>query len=309
MSQGRLPVTTKKIWDSLTKELMQVDPQDLISWIFPDAIYVGELNTELLKEPVRADQMYTVTWEGEQMGFHIEFQKRHDTNMGRRVWRYNALASDRTDLPIYSVVIYLVDDERSVAEPPYAIKLPNGEIVHYFMYRNIKLWEIPSEALLEQNLPGLLPLLPLTREGQQRETVEQMHHRLQQAGKPDLLAIGYLIAFHALTQENGHQWLEEIFMDSENILEGTPLGDKIHKKGLIQGLKQGREQGFEQVLQVQRASLLNFVKTHFPAELALASQQVGLIMTPFQAQELLDKLTVARTDDEVEAVLLSIPHA
>jgi predicted transposase YdaD len=306
---GRLSVTTKKIWDSLTKELMQAGPQDLISWIFPNALYTGELDTELLKEPVRADCMYTITWEGEQVGFHIEFQKRHDTNMGRRVWRYNALASDRTDLPIYSVVIYLVDDERSVVEPPYAIKLPNGEIIHYFMFRNIKLWEIPSEALLEQNLPGLLPLLPLTREGHQRETVEQMYHRLQQAGKTDLIAIGFSIAFHALTQENEHQWLKEIFMDSENILEGTWLGDKIHEKGVIQGLEQGRKQVFEQFLPVQRASLRNFVKMHFPAEFALANRQVELIMTPFQAQELLDKLTAARTDDEVEAILLSIPHA
>jgi predicted transposase YdaD len=306
-------VTTKKIWDCLTKELMQAGPQDLISWIFPNALYTGELDTELLKEPVRADRMYTITWDGEQMGFHIEFQKRHDTNMGRRVWRYNARACDRTDLPIYSVVIYLVDDKRSIAEPPYAIKLPNGEIIHYFMFRNIKLWEIPSQALLEQNLPGLLPLLPLTREGHQRETVEQMHHRLQQAGKTDILAIGFSIAFHTFTQENEHQWLKEIFMDSENILEGTWLGDKIHEKGVIQGLQQGleqgRKQGFEQVLQVQRASLLNFVKTHFPAELAEASRQVELIMSPFQAQELLDKLTAACTDDEVQAILLSIPHA
>ena len=306
-------MTTKKIWDSLTKELMQTGPQDLISWIFPNAIYTGELDTELLKEPVRADCMYTITWEGEQIGFHIEFQKRHDTNMGHRVWRYNALASDRTDLPIYSVVIYLVDDKSSVVEPPYAIKLPNGEIIHYFMFRNIKLWEIPSEALLEQNLPGLLPLLPLTREGHQRETVEQMYHRLQQSGKTDLLAIGFSVAVHAFTQESEHQWLKEIFMESENILEGTWLGDKIHEKGVVQGrkqgLEQGRKQGFEQVLQVQRASLLNYVKTHFPAELALASRQVELIMTPFQAQELLDKLTAARTDDEVEAILLSIPHA
>src|SRR5215469_13369004 len=221
-------MTTKKIWDSLTKELMQAGPQDLISWIFPEATYVGELNTELPKEPVRADQMYTVTWEGAQMGFHIEFQKRHDTHMGRRVWRYNALASDRTDLPIYSVVIYLADDEHSVAESPYAITLPNGEVVHYFVFHNIKLWEIPSEALLEQNLPGLLPLLPLTREGHQRETVEQMYHRLQHVGKTDLLAIGYSIAFHALSKEYGHQWLKEIFMESEytlgDILAETPIG-------------------------------------------------------------------------------------
>src|SRR5579859_2523227 len=167
------PMTTNKVWDTLTKELMRANAQDLISWIFPNAICVGELNTELPMDPVRADQMCTVTWEGMPMGLHIEFQKRRDTNMGRRVWRYNALASDRTNLPIFSVVIYLVNDKRSVVEPPYAIQLPNGEIVHYFMFQNIKLWEIPSRALLEQNLLGLLPLLPLTREGLQRETVEE----------------------------------------------------------------------------------------------------------------------------------------
>jgi hypothetical protein len=259
------------------------------------------------------------------MGFHIEFQKRHDTNMGQRVWRYNALASDHTNLPIYSVVIYLVDDKRSIAEPLHLIKLPNGEVVHYFMFQNIKLWEIPSQALLEQNLSGLLPLLPLTKGGHQREIVEQMYRLLQQAGKTDLLAIGYSIAFHALIEEDDHQWLKEIFMNSENILEGTPLGDRIYEKGVIQGREQGREEGrekgreqgreegreevFEQVLQVQRASLLNFVKTHFSAELVLANRQVGLITTPFQAQALLDKLTVARTDGDVEAILLSLPYA
>ena len=81
------------------------------------------------------------------------------------------------------------------------------------------------------------------------------------------------------------------------------------EKGREQGREEGREEVIKQVLQVQRASLLNFVKTRFPAELALANQQLGLLLTPFQAQALLDKLTVARTDDEVQAILLSLPHA
>ena len=42
-----------KIWDGLMKRLMQASPQDLVSWIFPDAIYAGVLNTELQKDPVR----------------------------------------------------------------------------------------------------------------------------------------------------------------------------------------------------------------------------------------------------------------
>lgn len=82
-----------KTWDSLMKRLVQANPQDLISWIFPDSIYEGELNTELQKEPIRADLMYTVRRKGQKIGFHVEFQKQHDDHMGRRVWEYNVLTS------------------------------------------------------------------------------------------------------------------------------------------------------------------------------------------------------------------------
>jgi hypothetical protein len=105
MLHGRLPVTTKKIWDGLMKRLAQASPQDLISWIFPNAVYEGELNTEIPKEPIRADLMYTMRWKGKQVGFHVEFQKDKHTNMGQRVWDYNVLTYVRTRLPVYSVVI------------------------------------------------------------------------------------------------------------------------------------------------------------------------------------------------------------
>ena len=305
-----------KVWDSLMKRLVQANPQDLISWIFPNAIYEGELNTELQKDPVVADLMYTMIWKGKQVGFHIEFQKKHDENMGQRVWDYNVLTSVRTRLPIYSVVLYLVKDG-SIAEPPYTIELPNGEIIHHFVFRNIKLWEIPPEVLLKQNLPGLLPLLPLTQEGDRREVVEQMVHSLEQVGNENLLALGYAFAVRMLTQEMDQLWLKEMFMSVENIFEGTWIYDEILQKGVVkgleqgvkQGIKQGIEQGIEQELQALRATLVSFVKAHFSDQLALARQQVGLITTPSQAQECLEKLFAARTNDEVRQILFSLPHA
>jgi predicted transposase YdaD len=300
-------VTTQKFWDSLTKRLVQTNPQDLISWISPNTVYESELNTELQKDPIRADLMYIVRRKGRKVVFHIEIQKQHDKNMGRRVWEYNVSTTLYTGLPVYSVVLYLVKDS-SIVEPPYTIDLSDDEIVHHFVFQNIKLWEIAPETLLEQNLPCLLPLLPLTEEGNRREVVQQMFHRLQQADKKDLLAIGYRITVLML-KEIDQQWLKEMFMSVENIFEGTWMYDEIHQKGVKQGLEQGVKQGLEQGLQAQRTLLLSFVKTHFPNELALANQQVGLIMTLPQAQELLDNLFVTRTDDEVKAILLSIPHA
>ena len=305
-----------KIWDGLTKRLMQAGPQDLISWMFPGAVYEGELNTELLKDPIRADMMYTMKWKGREVALHIEFQKRRHGRMDRRVWEYNVLTSVRTGLPVYSVVIYLVKDG-SVAEPPYSIEWPTGEIIHHFVFRNVKLWEIPAEVLLEQNLPGLLPLLPLTQEGDRREVVEQMIGRLQQVGRKDLLALGHTFSALMLKKESDQQWLREKFMSMEDILEESWYYQKILQKGIVEGMAKGMvegmtkgmEQGVEQGLQALRTTLIRFVEVHFPDQLALAEQQIELTTTPSQVQEMLDKLFVARTNDDVRKILLALPHA
>jgi predicted transposase YdaD len=308
-------VTTQKIWDSLTKQLVQTNPQDLISWISPNTVYESELNTEIQKDPIRADLMYIVRRKGRKVVFHIEIQKQHDNNMGRRVWEYNVSTTVHTGFPVYSVVLYLVQDS-SIVEPPYTIDVSDDEIVHHFVFQNIKLWEIAPDTLLEQNLPGLLPLLPLAQEGNRREVVQQMFQSLQQVGNKDLLALGYAFAVRKLKKID-QPWLKELFMSVENIFEGTWIYDEILQKGMAKGLEQGLERGLEQGLErgleqglkVLRATLVHFVKANFPDQLALAEQQVGFVTAPSQAQELLDKLFVARTTDEVRKILLSLPHA
>ena len=66
-----------KQWDILTKMLMQANPQDLVSWILPNAVYQGELNVELQKKhPVFADLLYTIKCEKEQVVLHVEFHQR-----------------------------------------------------------------------------------------------------------------------------------------------------------------------------------------------------------------------------------------
>jgi predicted transposase YdaD len=315
-------------WDHLTKLLMQANPQDLVSWVLTDAIYEGELNVELQKYPIRADLLYTVKWKGEEVALHVEFQHDSDNKMDRRAWEYNCLTSIHTGLPVYSVVIYLVK-AGSIADPPYEIKLPTGFTVHRFLFQNIKLWEIPAEVLKRQKLPGLLPLLPLTEEGERREVVEDMIECLQQAGRADLLPLAY--AFSALTfkEENERQWLKERFDTMEDILaESWAYQEMVQKgmakgleRGLKQGLEQGKQQGLEQgkqqgleqgkqqgleqgKLQSLEEIVVRFVEIHFPDLVPLAKQQVRLATTSQQLQEMVDKLFVAHTDREAKAVLL-----
>ncbi len=121
-----------KQWDILTKMLMHANPQDLVSWLLPDAVYEGELNVELQKKPpIFADLLYTIKCAEEQAVLHVEFQHGRDDQMDRRVWEYNCSAWMHTGLPVYSVVIYLLKDS-PIVEPPSKMKWPTGLIIHHF---------------------------------------------------------------------------------------------------------------------------------------------------------------------------------
>lgn len=276
-----------------------------------NAIYLGELNVELQrKHPVFADLLYKVQWKEKEGILHVEFQRKRDENMARRVWEYNHLATTYAGLPVHSVVIYLLPDG-PIGDPYYEVNFPTGFTVHQFHFRNVKLWEIPPEVLKQQNLPGLLPLLPLTKGAMSREGVEEMIGSLRQAGREDLLPLGYAFSALVFKQKKEHLWLKErfdrmreIFEDSwayqEMVQQGVAQG---LEQGLEQGLKQGLKQGLEQGKQSLEHIVVRFVELHFPDLVPLAKQQAALATTPQQLQVMLDLLFVAHTEDEARAIL------
>ncbi len=184
-----------KIWDDLMKMLAKANPQSLVSLLLAGARFEAEKDTELKVRTVNADIIYNVVWKGKKIVLHVEFQRRRDKMMARRTWEYNVLTGCLLRRPVYSVVLYLVPDG-DIVESPYEQKLPDGEVVHVFYFKNIKLWEIPVEVLTQSGLEGMLPLLPLAKDGARREVVEDMITGLKKSGKEDLLPLGY--AFSAL---------------------------------------------------------------------------------------------------------------
>jgi predicted transposase YdaD len=90
----------------------------------------------------------------------------------------------------------------------------------------------------------------------------------------------------------------------KGVVEGMTKG---MAKGMVEGMTKGMEQGVKQELQVLRKTLIRFIETHFPDQLSLARQQVELMTTPSQIQEILDELFIARTNDDVGKILLALP--
>jgi flagellar biosynthesis/type III secretory pathway protein FliH len=189
------------------------------------------------------------------------------------------------------------------------MKVPTGFTLHRFQFQNIKLWEIPLEVLKEQKLPGLLPLLPLTKDGDRREVVEEVIEGLEQAGRTDLLPLAYVFSAYTFDGENVQQWLIERFNTMKDLLEDNWAyremvkwaEEKSLKRGIEQGVERGLKQGKKEALE---QIVICFVETHFPDLTSLAKQQAALIKSSQQLQKILNKLFVAHTDNEARAALL-----
>ena len=97
-----------KKWDNFMKLLARENPQALVSLFLKGAMYEGDMNPELITQMIIADGLYHVKWNGESIVLHVEFQRAWKSNVPRRVWEYNALASIISEKPVYSVVQYPV---------------------------------------------------------------------------------------------------------------------------------------------------------------------------------------------------------
>jgi len=156
------------------KRLVRGYAKHFTRWLTGEAVYVRALDIELKNQHLFADALLEVLLHGQPGLLHIEFQAYDDPDMEMRLLEYNVLASRQYGhLPVYSYVIYLRKAGK-IAESPLVRTFPNGEEVHRFFYRVVKLWEIPAEALLQTGWMGVLPLVTLTAGGKQPEVVREM---------------------------------------------------------------------------------------------------------------------------------------
>jgi hypothetical protein len=267
------------------KWLVRQNPQFLVSFLLPDAMFIGEVDRELQAPSVTADTLYRVMSQEEPIVLHVEFQSQHDPEMGERLWRYNALSRIHTKLPVYSVVIYLLEHKRLV-ESPYVIRLPGGRPTQRLDFETIKLWELDPEVFEQPELVGLLPLLPLTKGGKNRETVERMIDGLEKAGRQDLFMVGYAFSDLVLTAAGDNEWLKASFFMQHDILKDTWVFQQVIKEGLEQQLSR-------------------FVELRFPSLLTLAKQTIEQKKSVEQLQLMLDKLYQVNTIEEARAALLA----
>lgn len=292
-------------WDTRMKQLIGIKPQDFVSWLVPDAELVNELSEELHGRDLDTDKLYKIRLRGQLLLLHIEFQRRSERKMDKRVWEYNVLATLAYGLPVLSFVIYLRKDSK-IAESPVIWAAPNGQEIHRFYFENIKLWEIDPNILRRKGLVGLFPLLPLTQAGIGPEVIEEAIARIQTEGgetTPDLLSLLYLLTELACENDDDIHWLDRRFAMLYDVLQESKAYQKIKQEGLEEGLLRGRKEG---ELQALHQTILTIIQTRFPKIVRLAKKQTAVVDDPAVLQELITYLITAQTVEEARQHLLAL---
>lgn len=288
-----------KQWDDGMKRLFWAEPQDFVSWLMPGAEYVDKVTLELknLTRTIIPDALDRINVDGQTGLLHVEFQKRADPDMANRVWEYNVRATLEYNCPVYSFVIYL----RPISGVPASEVTWGFERygrVHDFHFTNVKLWELPQEALRETGLMGLLPLLILAKDGEQRRVAEGVFDELREAGKNELLSVALVLAGLVFTDESEQRWLERRRAMLEDILRDSWVYQDILKEGL----EEGREEG----LQTMRLAILDIVQARFPAIVDVVKKELDGIHDPTLLRRLTFKVGTAADAHEASRALFRI---
>jgi len=162
---------------------------------------------------------------------------------------------------------------------------------HHFTFQVIRLWKIPPEVLKQSGFEELLPLLPLAKGSQNRETVDEMISELIARDRSDLLELGHFCAGLAFKDEASKQWLKERFRKVQEIIEGSWVYQET--------LEKGRQQAFQQ-------AAISIVKTRFPELEQFATEIIETISDPNRLQTLIVELSGASSQEHAKVLLLSL---
>src|SRR5207248_1006939 len=165
-----------------------------------------------------------------------------------------------------SCVRYLRQDG-AVPQPPHRWQAADGRVTNDFHYTVIEVANMTAEEVQAFGEIGLLPLLPLTKDGATREVVEEMLTELQDAGNLDLLQIGQMIASLAFGDRRpaDQEWVLRRYREMYYRLQETPLYKEMTRLATEKALQEGHQEGLrEGELRASREILLSLVQMRFP---------------------------------------------
>jgi predicted transposase YdaD len=241
--------------DQGLKRLLTVRPADILTLAFPGIEYQSDLPTDVATEPQLAlDTLFRARYEGVECAVNVEVQAYRDDEMPRRCFEYGARASVVHQLPVLSVVLWLLR-RGNIPPTPYEMRIGSW-VQATWQIVNIEVYNLDARDIIAAGLPGLLPLVPFMRGGD-TEAIEQAGQALkeQEVQAPqshaewgDLVSLLAVFTARMRGEEAARALIRSMYMSTE-FLEESPLYRAWRAEAREQGLEQGKELGLEEGLE------------------------------------------------------------
>ena len=164
-----------KTADIGSKRLISLAPDAWVKWVTqqPDVIAKEILASEF--QWISRDTDVLVQAYNPQIGDFLvlnELQLRYTNRMPQRMRAYAALAEERYNLPVYPVLVNILQPTPGVViSSSYESEVLGLKSLQE--YRTINLWEIDVAIVFQQPLPSLLPFVPVLKGGGEETVVRQ----------------------------------------------------------------------------------------------------------------------------------------
>jgi len=167
-----------KTADIGSKRLISLAPDAWVKWVTqqPDVIAKEILASEF--QWISRDTDVLVQAYNPQIGDFLvlnELQLRYTNRMPQRMRAYAALAEERYNLPVYPVLVNILQPTPGVViSSSYESEVLGLKSLQE--YRTINLWEIDVAIVFQQPLPSLLPFVPVLKGGGEETVVRQAYN-------------------------------------------------------------------------------------------------------------------------------------
>ncbi len=169
-----------------------------------------------------------------------ELQLRYNQQVPRRMRAYTALAEEKYQLPVYPVLVNLL--EASIESISSSFDQQFAGLRSIQDYRVINLWEVEVDVVFERNLSTLLPFVPILKGGGEEQVIRRALRELRRSSLPGELES--MLGFFA-TYVLDTDLVQQILRLDMAILEQSPLYreivERIERRGEQRGIAIGEQ--------------------------------------------------------------------
>ena len=294
-----------KRYDISMKCLAEIYPQDLAKLVFgPEFSGSVEFRPETLPI-VSARESDLLLYINKEFILHIEFQSTHESDIpDRMIDYYGRILRHYKIRDVYPVVIYL-NPKTAPKEIPDSYTHDFLDMEALYKYKVLKIWEIESKFIIDNNLVGLFPLLSLTKDCDLKECYEKIESlNIDYSIIKELYTCAFLLA--------GLKYSKEFIksLTKEDIMLESVTYKEILERGIAQGIIKGETEGIKKGIikgkaEGKKDSIIYLLSARFKKIPARITKKIRAIKEDSTLEDLIVAAANSKSLEEFEKHLIA----